>query len=51
MDFNDDKYMEWSEFTQYIIDSVMMNKSGGPDLEKSNQKKKGQGSQFNKSLS
>jgi len=24
VDINDDKRMEWSEFTQYIIDSVML---------------------------
>ena len=28
VDINDDKHMEWSEFTQYIIDSVMMKKAG-----------------------
>ncbi|CDW78217.1 UNKNOWN [Stylonychia lemnae] len=36
VDINDDKHMEWSEFTQYIIDSVMMRKAGreGPRRKK-----------------
>ena len=41
VDINDDKHMEWSEFTQYIIDSVMMRKAGrdGPKKHKANKKK------------
>ena len=37
MDINDDKHMEWKEFTQYIIDSVMVR---NPNKKRSTQDKK-----------
>ncbi len=40
VDINDDKHMEWSEFTQYIIDSVMMKRGGNRDSEKTSKNKR-----------
>eukprot|EP00347_Sterkiella_histriomuscorum_P013983 403362615 len=39
VDINDDKHMEWSEFTQYIIDSVMIRKAGKDELKRGKSKK------------
>lgn len=45
VDINDDKHMEWSEFTQYIIDSVMMKRGGNRDNEKDTKSKRAKNSE------
>ena len=41
VDINDDKHMEWKEFTQYIIDSVMINKPNSKKNESKSKSEKG----------
>lgn len=48
VDLNNDKHMEWSEFTQFIIDSVMQKKSGPIGLKKESRHTKSKSEQPNK---